>query len=137
MAAFWHERLPLMPAMWLCARRLPGARLPRVHVLISRHRDGRFIAAVVRRFDIDVVHGSSSKGGAAGSRALLALLAGGGRVVITPDGRAGRDASPPPALAQLAALSGQRCCRSRRKPLEGGFCAAGIAWCFRCRSPVA
>lgn len=107
-AAFWHERLPLMPAMWLCARRLPGARLPRIHVLISRHRDGRFIAAVVRRFGIDVVHGSSSKGGAAGTRALLALLAAGGRVVITPDGPRGPRRVAAAGVAQLAALSGAK-----------------------------
>src|SRR5579863_4458532 len=43
--AFWHERLPLMPTLWLRARR-QGAN-NRVHVLVSRHRDGRLIGALV------------------------------------------------------------------------------------------
>ena len=45
-AAFWHERLPMMPMLWLFSRR--GAPGQRLHVLVSRHRDGRLIGAVVR-----------------------------------------------------------------------------------------
>ena len=105
-AAFWHERLPLMPASWILARRMSAGGRSNIHVLISRHRDGRFIAAMVRRFGIDVVFGSSSKGGTAGTRALLALLAGGGRVVITPDGPRGPRRVAAPGVAQLAAIAG-------------------------------
>src|SRR5579875_1812119 len=85
--AFWHERLPMMPMLWALAR-ARGARM-RAHVLVSRHRDGRFIGEVVRRFRLDMVYGSSSKGGAAGLRVLLGLLAAGDHVAITPDGPRG------------------------------------------------
>ena len=52
-AAFWHERLPLLPALWFIMRRRGARGTPRV--LVSKHRDGRFIGAVVRRFGVAVV----------------------------------------------------------------------------------
>lgn len=105
--AFWHERLPLAALGWrLLARRVPQAGRRRAKVLISRHRDGRLIAAAVRPFGIDVVHASSSKGGAAGLRGLARILSGGGVAVITPDGPRGPARVAAPGVAQLAALSG-------------------------------
>jgi lysophospholipid acyltransferase (LPLAT)-like uncharacterized protein len=107
-AAFWHERLPLMSMLWLMARggrwgSKPGQRL---HVLVSRHRDGRFIGHVVGRFRISAVHGSSSRGGASALRAMTGLLAQGDHVVVTPDGPRGPRRVAAPGVAQLAALSG-------------------------------
>lgn len=105
--AFWHERLPLAALGWrLLARRVPQAGGRRAQVLISRHRDGRLIASAVRPFGIDVLHASSSKGGAAGLRGLLRILAGDGVAVITPDGPRGPARVAAPGVAQLAALSG-------------------------------
>jgi lysophospholipid acyltransferase (LPLAT)-like uncharacterized protein len=105
--AFWHERLPLAALGWrLLARRVPQPSGRRAQVLISRHRDGRLIAAAVRPFGIDVVHASSSKGGATGLRALARILAGGGVAVITPDGPRGPARVAAPGVAQLAALTG-------------------------------
>ena len=112
--AFWHERLSMLPALWFHMRRQGARGTPRV--LISRHRDGRFIAAVMRRFGVLGVHGSSSKtgsardmaqkGGAAGVRALLAELDAGQHVLITPDGPRGPRRQAAPGVAQIAALSG-------------------------------
>ena len=105
-AAFWHERLPLMPQLCDMARaRRPDGGL-RMHVLVSQSRDGRFIAAVLRRFRLQVVLGSSSKGGAAGMRALLALLADGGQIAVTPDGPRGPRRVAAVGVAQMAAASG-------------------------------
>ncbi|MBL6454919.1 lysophospholipid acyltransferase family protein [Belnapia sp. T6] len=107
LAAFWHERLPMMPMLWLRARaaepRLAGVR---AHVLVSRHRDGRFIGAVVRRFRLELVHASSSRGGASGLRAMLRVLGQGDMVVITPDGPRGPRRRAAPGVAQLAATAG-------------------------------
>ncbi len=113
-AAFWHERLPLLPALWFLMQAAGARGTP--HVLVSKHRDGRFIAAAVRRFGVTVVHGSSSKdgsardlankGGAAGVRALLAVLDSGEHVLITPDGPRGPARHAAPGVAQLAGLSG-------------------------------
>ncbi len=112
--AFWHERLPLIPPLWSHMRRQGARGTPRV--LISRHRDGRFIAAAMRRFGVQEVHGSSAKigsshdlarkGGAAGVRALLAELQAGEHVLITPDGPRGPRRHAAPGVAQIAGLSG-------------------------------
>jgi len=103
-AAFWHERLPLMPALWQAARR-QGAGI-KGHVLVSRHNDGQLIGAVMRHFGVGVVLGSSSRGGAVGSLALLDALAAGGIAIITPDGPRGPPRRAAPGVAQLAAISG-------------------------------
>ncbi|HTN12299.1 MAG TPA: DUF374 domain-containing protein [Acetobacteraceae bacterium] len=111
--AFWHERLALMPALWLLARRQGVGRgvAVRTHVLVSRNFDGRLIGAVMRRFGVDVVHGSTArggvdKGGAAALRGLLDGLAHGSNAVVTPDGPRGPRRVAAAGVAQLAALAG-------------------------------
>ena len=104
--AFWHERLPLMPAAWNLVRRRSAGPAPVASVLVSRHADGRIIGALMRGFGVEVVHGSSSRGGAAGLRALLDALEAGRHVVITPDGPRGPRRVAAPGVASLAALSG-------------------------------
>ncbi len=103
--AFWHEYLPLMSMLMLMADDLPGQR-PTTHTLVSYHRDGRFIGTIVRRFGIEPVLGSSSKGGAASLRAMLKLLAKGDVIAITPDGPRGPRREADAGVAQLAALAG-------------------------------
>lgn len=105
---FWHERLPLMSKLWLMARALPGfGNGPQAaHVLVSLHRDGQFIGAIIRWFDLDVVLGSSSRGGPAALRSLKEMLARGDFVAITPDGPRGPPREAAPGVAQLAAISG-------------------------------
>ena len=106
--AFWHERLPMMPMMWRLA--LQGGIVPadtvRPHVLVSHHRDGRFIGTVIRWFHLDIVLGSSSRGGAGGVRALITLLRRGDFIAITPDGPRGPRRHAAAGVAQLAALTG-------------------------------
>ena len=116
--AFWHECLPLMPALWTRALRHRagmGAPRGRMHVLVSRHQDGRLIGRMMAGFGLDLVHGSGTKpgarkggqkGGAPSLRALLAVLAAGDQVVITPDGPRGPRREAAPGVAQLAALAG-------------------------------
>ncbi len=99
-AAFWHERLPLMPALFL-----------RAAVLASRHADGRLLGAVMARFGAEVAHGSTARngiqrGGAAGARTLLELIGEGVVAVITPDGPRGPRRVAAPGVAQLAGLAG-------------------------------
>jgi lysophospholipid acyltransferase (LPLAT)-like uncharacterized protein len=103
--SFWHEHLPLMPALAMLARRSPAYHAAPIHTLVSKHRDGRIIGAVVRRFGIEPVLGSSSNGGASGLRQLLRLLLGGGLIGITPDGPRGPRRIAAQGVAQLAALA--------------------------------
>ncbi|MFC0411035.1 lysophospholipid acyltransferase family protein [Roseomonas elaeocarpi] len=105
--SFWHERLPMMPMLWRLARgRFPALRPKRAHVLVSRHRDGRFIGDIIGRFQLDTVHGSTSRGGAAGMVALLRLLEAGDLGAITPDGPRGPRRQAAAGVAQIAATAG-------------------------------
>ena len=111
--AFWHECLPLMPAVWQRVRRQNPARVARV--LVSRHRDGKFIASVLAGFGVAAAYGSSAvapgkkvkdRGGASALRTMLATLADDDAVVMTPDGPRGPARRAAPGVAQLAAASG-------------------------------
>jgi lysophospholipid acyltransferase (LPLAT)-like uncharacterized protein len=104
--AFWHERLALMPMLWVLAQGLPQARRSRAHVLVTRHRDGQLLRAFLGRFGLSIVSGSSTRGGASGVRNLLGLLGCRDHVAITPDGPQGPRRVAAPGVAHLAALSG-------------------------------
>jgi len=111
-----------MPALWTAVYRRSGGRA-RASVLVSRHSDGRFIGAMMRRYRVDVVYGSTAhkgrdRGGAASVRALLGVLEAGSHVVITPDGPRGPRRIAAQGVAELAALSGA--------PVLP--CAAQISW---------
>jgi lysophospholipid acyltransferase (LPLAT)-like uncharacterized protein len=99
--AFWHETLPAMPVFWLRAKS-PKPAL----VLASRHRDGQLIGLGVKNFGIGLAAGSSSRGGAAGLRALAAALRNGTDVGMTPDGPRGPRRRAAAGVAMLAAISG-------------------------------
>jgi lysophospholipid acyltransferase (LPLAT)-like uncharacterized protein len=100
-AAFWHGRLLANPHLW---RRLgSGIRLA---VLSSTHRDGRISAATMRRFGLDVIDGSSRRGGAEGLRRMVGWVRGGGWAGITPDGPRGPRMRAQPGILALARLSG-------------------------------
>jgi lysophospholipid acyltransferase (LPLAT)-like uncharacterized protein len=103
--AFWHERLPMMAMLWTTVH----ASYPETahwvpHILVSQHRDGRFIGNIVSRFRVTMVHGSTSRGGPAAMRALLKVLREGHPVGITPDGPRGPRRVANEGVAQIAAL---------------------------------
>ncbi|MCS6855555.1 MAG: DUF374 domain-containing protein, partial [Elioraea sp.] len=103
--AFWHEQIPLAPALW--TYREPGDPEPgpmRCIVLVSHHRDGRLIADIARRLGIEAVFGSSTRGALEGFRDLLRLLEAGHTVAITPDGPRGPRRVAQPGVARLALL---------------------------------
>ena len=113
--AVWHERLPLIPALFPPTHRHNPNR--RVAALASRHRDGQLIAGILARFGVRAIHGSTTRlkpgstrakpaGGAAGLRNLIAALANGDAIVITPDGPRGPPRTAAPGTTQLAALTG-------------------------------
>ncbi len=102
--AMWHGRILMVP--WLNARlrRTRGARAPRV--LASRSADGELVARFVRQFGLAVVRGSSSRGGAAALRGLVAALETSEDVAVIPDGPRGPRERAQPGVVALAALSG-------------------------------
>jgi lysophospholipid acyltransferase (LPLAT)-like uncharacterized protein len=97
-AAFWHGRILMMPFAW--------QRMAPMHMLISRHPDGRLIAGVVRYFGIEWIAGSSSLGGQQALRAMLQCLKDGNCVGITPDGPDGPAMRASPGIIAVARVSG-------------------------------
>lgn len=92
-------------------------------VLMSAHRDGRYIAEASKYINIRNVEGSSSRGGVNGMRGLLRLLTCEEFVGITPDGPRGPCYQPKDGVIQLAAIS--------QRPLYPLGMAASNCWTFK------
>jgi len=99
--ALWHNRLLIFPFV---LRRFFSNR--RGAALISASRDGELLADAIKRFDFDVVRGSSSRLGARAILQLTDVLASGRDVVITPDGPRGPAYELGPGIIFLAQKSG-------------------------------
>lgn len=95
---FWHGRL--LFGAFACRWQGP------YRMMISRHRDGRLIAETVARLGLLTTSGSTSRGAAGAVRQLLAALARGETVGITPDGPRGPRMRAQPGVVKLAQLSG-------------------------------
>ena len=76
----WHSRL--LPLIY--NRRREGIAL-----LISRHRDGGYLADLCEGWGYRTVRGSSQRGGVAGLLGVIRFLQSGGEVGTTPDGPRG------------------------------------------------
>ncbi|HEY1067494.1 MAG TPA: DUF374 domain-containing protein [Pirellulales bacterium] len=78
LVVIWHEYL--LGPLW-------GRQHNDITILVSQHRDAKWLSAVGRRWGYDVVEGSSNRGGAAAVREILALS--NKRLAMTPDGPTG------------------------------------------------
>jgi lysophospholipid acyltransferase (LPLAT)-like uncharacterized protein len=96
-AVFWHQRLLMMPFL---------PHKGRVGVLVSRHRDGEFIARAIKLFGIDSVRGSTTRGATAAVRGMVRFFAGGAHLAITPDGPQGPRHVVQRGVVELARLTG-------------------------------
>ena len=74
--------------------------------LVSRHRDGGYLADAMAALGVRPVRGSSSKGGAEAVREIIAELDG-WHVAITPDGPRGPRRKIKPGILWLAAKTGR------------------------------
>lgn len=78
--AFWHSAILPMAVL----RRDEG-----IAVLVSRHRDGELITRVIEGLGYVTARGSSTRGGEAGAREMLAWAERGRHLAVTPDGPRG------------------------------------------------
>lgn len=95
--AVWHGRLLLLPYLY-------GHRGCRV--LASRSHDGELVARWIRRFGLEPVRGSSTRGGGEALRRLTRALRSGHEVVVVPDGPTGPREVLKAGVITLARLSG-------------------------------
>ena len=94
---FWHGRL-----LVLCF----SHRQQRIHVLVSEHRDGEYIARTIEGLGFVAVRGSSSKGGAKAIFQMVAKGQDGYDIAITPDGPRGPRYKVQPGVIYIAQWSG-------------------------------
>jgi lysophospholipid acyltransferase (LPLAT)-like uncharacterized protein len=99
--AFWHNRLLPMPVFY--SRHLKRAR--RTAVLTSPSRDGAVLAAVVKRFGLESVRGSSNKRAAQALVECRRRLLAGCDLGITPDGPRGPCYQIAAGVIQLARIT--------------------------------
>lgn len=96
---FWHARL------------LPLAFTHRgegIAVLVSRHRDGELVTRVIEALGFVTARGSSTRGGEAGLREMVAWAERGAQLAVTPDGPRGPAESLKDGVLYLAARLGRR-----------------------------
>ncbi|MDR1727063.1 MAG: lysophospholipid acyltransferase family protein [Acidobacteriota bacterium] len=78
--AFWHGRIFLASYYF---------RNRGIVVMTSRHRDGDYIAEVIRRLGYEAARGSSTRGGHGATRAALEAVSGGKDIGFAIDGPRG------------------------------------------------
>ena len=49
-----------MPMLWIKARKMRANDAVHIYMLVSRHRDGTLIGSILRRFGVNVLHGSKA-----------------------------------------------------------------------------
>jgi len=76
----WHSRI--LPLLY-------RHRGENIVMLISRHRDGGYLADLGARWGYQSVRGSTQRGGEVGLLGIVRALEGGAEVAITPDGPRG------------------------------------------------
>lgn len=95
--AFWHNQQLLATYFF---------RNHGIRVLVSRSKDGDYIAAVLHHFGFGTVRSSTSQGKVNALRGLARSLHQGHHTAITPDGPRGPIYQAQPGAVFLAALSG-------------------------------
>lgn len=109
----WHDQVVMTLFM---------KRPVRMSGLVSRHQDGGYVAAAMRARGVEIVRGSSSRGGAGALRGLMDV-ARTHHVAITPDGPRGPRRKLKSGIAYLASQTG-------RKILATAY-TAGRTWHIR------
>jgi lysophospholipid acyltransferase (LPLAT)-like uncharacterized protein len=99
--ATWHEGIFLLPLM---VRQFRTPLRPRV--MLSWHRDGELAAQAARRFGVQSIRGSSTRGWLGALRGLLDAHARGEDLVVVPDGPRGPRRQAKEGVVQLARATG-------------------------------
>ena len=123
--AFWHSHLLLM----LHAR----YRRP-ISALISRSKDGEYIARVFDWYGVEAARGSSTRGGSAALRELLREARAGKNLAFTPDGPKGPARIAKDGVVYAAKASGLPILPVAFAAKKKSSSAPGTGWSSRCRS---
>ena len=123
--AFWHAHLLLM---------LHSRYRKPISVLISRSKDGEYIARVFDWYGVEAARGSSTRGGGAALRELLREAKAGKNIVFTPDGPKGPPREAKDGVVYAAKASGLPIVPVAFAAKKKSSCARGTGWSCRIRS---
>jgi lysophospholipid acyltransferase (LPLAT)-like uncharacterized protein len=123
--AFWHAHLLLM---------LHCKWSPPIVVMISRSRDGEYMARVFDHYGVESARGSSTRGGSAALRELIRAARAGKNLVFTPDGPKGPSRVAKDGIVAAAQVTGLPIVPIAFAAKKKSCCARGTAWSCRCRS---
>ena len=98
--AFWHNRLLLLPFVYRYRMHLKN-----LVAMVSRSRDGEFVANFLDRFGFTTIRGSSSKGGGQTFTQAVRMARKGYDIAITPDGPRGPRYQVQPGIIKLAQMT--------------------------------
>ena len=116
---FWHGELIMMPFIY----DMFYSKKQRVHVMISSHRDGDFVAKIIESFGLDSIRGSTSSGAFALYKDAIRVLKNGDNICITPDGPRGPRHSVSNGSVKIA--------QSQNLPSIAINCHASSCWRFK------
>ena len=123
--AFWHAHLLLM---------LHAAYRRPISALISRSKDGEYIARVFDWYGVEAARGSSTRGGGAALRELLRATKAGKNIAFTPDGPKGPARIAKDGVVYASKASGLPIVPVAFAAKKKSSCAHGTAWSCRIRS---
>jgi lysophospholipid acyltransferase (LPLAT)-like uncharacterized protein len=95
--AFWHSRILFMPFPY---------QGHKACIMNSIHRDGEIITRVIKRFGINAVRGSSTRGWRGGLKGMLEAYRHGYDLIVVPDGPRGPRYRAKSGVLQLARATG-------------------------------
>ncbi|KPK99711.1 MAG: hypothetical protein AMJ91_06705 [candidate division Zixibacteria bacterium SM23_73_3] len=95
--AFWHGRMLIFTY---------SHRKQKIHVLISQHQDGEYIARIIHRLGFVSVRGSTTRGGSKAIFEMCEKTTSGFDVAVTPDGPKGPGFQAHPGIIYIAQRTG-------------------------------
>lgn len=98
--AFWHNRTLLLPFIYRYEM-----RLTRLVAMVSRSRDGQFLADFLHRFGFCSIRGSTSTGGTGTFVQATRIARQGYDIAIAPDGPRGPRCQVQPGIIKLAQMT--------------------------------
>jgi len=125
--AFWHAHLLLM---------LHSAYRRPIVVMISRSKDGEYIARVFDHYGVDSARGSSTRGGTSALREMIRAAREGKNIVFTPDGPKGPPRVAKDGVIYAAQATGLPIVAVAFAAQKKNSCGPGTRWSSRCRSRV-
>lgn len=123
--AFWHAHLLLM---------LHSRYRKPISVMISRSKDGEYIARVFDWYGVSSARGSSTRGGGAALRELVREAREGKNIVFTPDGPKGPSRVLKVGVVVAAQMTGLPIVPVAFAAQKKNSCAHGTGWSSRCLS---